>query len=153
MDWEQWVHFAHVTAAMVWVGGGVTLRLVGLRARRTEDLAVVGEFARLLPYAGLRVLTPAVIVVLLTGLWLFLAGSEWNLSQLWVLLALGAFAAAFLIGAVYLSRSAIHLERVAVAAPDLDAARAAIGRWLAGYALVLAILVFALWDMIFKPGI
>jgi uncharacterized membrane protein len=153
MDWEPWIHFAHIAGAVVWVGGGVMLSLVGLRARRSGDAAVVGEFARLLSYAGLRVFTPAVLVVLLSGLWLVLAGSEWNLTQLWILLALGAFAAAFLIGAVYLSRSAIKLERVATATPDLPAARAAIGRWLAGYALVLAILVFALWDMVFKPGL
>ena len=68
-------------------------------------MAVVGEFARLLSFAGLRVFTPAVLIVLLSGLWLVLAGSEWNLTQTWVLVALAAFAAAFLIGALYLSRS------------------------------------------------
>jgi len=153
MDWEPWIHFAHVTAAVVWVGGGMMLTLVAIRARRSEDLAVVGEFAQLLSYAGLRVLMPAVLVVLLSGLWLVLAGSQWNLTQVWILSALGAFAAAFLIGAVYLSRTALQLERVAIATPHLAAARAAIGRWLVGYGLVLAILVFALWDMVFKPGL
>lgn len=152
MDFEPWIHFAHITGAVVWVGGGVMLSLVGNRARKSDDAAVVGEFARLLSYAGLRVLMPAVVVVLLSGLWLVLAGSEWNLTQPWILLALGAFAAAFLIGAVYLSRTAIQLERVTATNPDLGAARAALGRWLAGYGLVLAILVFALWDMVFKPG-
>lgn len=37
-------------------------------------------------------------------------------------------------------------------APDLAAASDALGRWIAGYAVVLAVLVFALWDMVFKPG-
>jgi uncharacterized membrane protein len=153
MDLEPWIHFAHITAAVVWVGGGVMLAVVAIRARRSEDLAVVAEFARLLSFAGLRVLTPAVVVVLLSGLWLVLAGSEWTLTQAWVLLALGAFAAAFLIGAVYLSRSALQLERAAITKPDLAVARAAIGRWLAGYGLVLAILVLTMWDMVFKPGL
>jgi uncharacterized membrane protein len=153
VDWEPWIHFAHVAAAAVWVGGGVMLSLVGLRARRSDEVAVVGEFARFLSYAGLRVFTPAVLVVLLSGLWLVLAGSEWNFSQLWILLALGSFLAAFLIGALYLSRSAIQLERVATGTPDLQAARDAIGRWLVGYAVVLAILLFALWDMVVKPGV
>jgi uncharacterized membrane protein len=152
MDLEPWIHFAHVSGAIVWVGGGVMLSLVGLRVRSSADWAVFGEFARLLSYVGLRVFLPAVVVVLLSGLWLVLAGSEWNITQAWVLLALGSFAVAFLIGAVYLSRSAIELERQATAANDLAAARAAIGRWLAGYAVVLLILVFALWDMVFKPG-
>jgi uncharacterized membrane protein len=92
------------------------------------------------------------VTVLVTGLWLVLAGSEWQIGQLWVLLALTAFAAAFLIGAVYLSRSALQLERAATSAADLQGAQAAIGRWLAGYSLVLVILLFAVWDMVFKPG-
>ena len=153
MDLEPWIHLAHVAAATVWVGGGVMLTIVGIRARRSDDLTVVGEFARLLPFAGLRVCTPAVIVVLVTGLWLVLAGSEWNLTQTWVLLALGAFAAAFLVGGLYLSRVSIQLERVAIKSPDLLPARAAISRWLTGYAVVLAILLCALWDMVIKPGI
>lgn len=153
MDWEPWIHFAHVTAATVWVGGGVMLSLVGIRARRSDDIAVVGEFVRLLSFAGLRVFTPAVLGVLLSGIWLVLAGSEWNLAQLWIVVALAAFAAAFLVGAVYLSRVALRLQRVAIATPDLAAAHAAIGRWLIGYGFVLAILAVALWDMVFKPGL
>jgi hypothetical protein len=35
---------------------------------------------------------------------------------------------------------------------DVQAAREALGRWIAGYGVILTILVFALWDMIFKPG-
>lgn len=70
MDWGPWMHFVHVGAAMTWVGSGVMLSLIGLRARHTEDLPVVGAFAIHLSYAGLRVFTPAVVVVLPSGLWL-----------------------------------------------------------------------------------
>ncbi len=152
MTLEPWIHFAHVVGAVVWVGGGITLSLIGVRARRSGNLAVIGEFARTLSYVGLRVFTPAVLIVLVSGVWLVLTSSEWNFKQLWVLLALGAFLVAFLIGAVYLSRSAIQLERAATQTSDLDAAREALGRWITGYGIVLIILVFALWDMIFKPG-
>jgi uncharacterized membrane protein len=152
MNPEPWIHFAHVAGASVWVGGGVMLSLVGLRARRSAIGEVVGEFARLLSYAGLRVFTPAVIVVLVSGVWLVLSSSEWNLGQAWVLLALGGFGVAFLIGAVFLSRSAIQLDRIMTGTGDLSAARAAIGRWLLGYGVVLVVLVLVVWDMIFKPG-
>jgi uncharacterized membrane protein len=151
MTLELWLHFAHVAGAILWVGGGATLSVVGARARQSGNLAVIGEFARMLSYIGLRVFTPAVVVVLVSGVWLVL-GSEWNFTQPWVLLALGAFVLAFLIGAVYLSRSAIQLERAAIQNADLLAARQGLRRWLVGYGVVLIILVFALWDMIFKPG-
>jgi uncharacterized membrane protein len=128
------------------------LSIVGLRARRSGDMAVIGEFARMLSYIGLRVFAPAVIVVLASGIWLVIAESR-DFTELWVLLALAAFAAAFVIGAVFQSRSAIELERVATG-PDADpqAARDILGRWIAGYLGVLVILVFAVWDMVFKPG-
>ena len=150
MDLEPWIHFAHVTGAVLWVGGGVMLSLVALRTRRSEDPAAVASFAGLLSYAGLRVFTPSVVVVLASGIWLVLDHSG-DFTRLWIILALAAFAAAFLIGAVYLSRTALQLQRLATAAPDLPAARAAIGRWLVGYAVVLAILIFAIWDMVLKP--
>lgn len=150
---EPWIHFIHVLGAIIWVGGGVMLSLVGARARKSNDPRVIGEFARTLSYVGLRVLTPAVVAVLLTGIWLVLTGSEWSFTQLWVLLGLGAFIAAFLIGAIYLSRIAIQLDRVATST-DLNpqTARDLLGRWMAGYQIILIILVFAVWDMVFKPG-
>lgn len=152
MTFEPWLHFAHIAGAIVWVGGGVMLSLVGVRARQSRNLAVISEFARTLSYVGLRVFTPSVLVVLVSGVWLVLISSEWNLTQLWVLLALGAFVVAFLIGAVYLSRMAIQLERAASQSADLPSALEALRRWLVGYGVVLIILVFTLWDMIFKPG-
>jgi uncharacterized membrane protein len=162
LELEPWLHLAHVAGAIVWVGGGVMLSLIGFRAWRSGDVALIREFARTLSYVGLRLLTPAVVVVLVSGVWLVLASAEWSLTQLWVLLALGAFVVAFLVGAVYLSRSALQLERTAAqgqpGSPDqgqdagLEPARDALGRWLVGYGVVLAILAFAVWDMIFKPG-
>jgi uncharacterized membrane protein len=153
MGLGPWLHFLHITGAVIWVGGGVVLSVIGQRVRRSGDATLLAEFARTLSYVGLRVFTPSVIVVLVTGVWLVFAEESGNFTQLWVILALVAFAVAFLIGAVYLSRSAIRLERVMSApTPDIAAARDALGRWLLGYGVVLAVLVFALWDMVFKPG-
>lgn len=153
MNLESWLHFLHVLAAMVWVGGGLTLMLIGFRARSSANPDAIREFARALPYVGLRVLMPAVVIVLVTGVWLVLSSSEWHLSQFWVVLALALFAVAFLIGAIYLSRVGIELERIAAdegAGPAQ--ALALLNRWLIGYALVLVILLVALWDMVFRPA-
>jgi uncharacterized membrane protein len=151
MEWEPWLHFAHIAGAVVWVGGGLTLSLVGLRARRSQDIAVIAQFAPTFSFLGLRVFTPAVVIVLLSGIAIVLTDFSGDFTQPWIALALLAFGLAFLIGALYLSRAAIRLERSAEGG-DLAAASEALGNWLVGYGVVLVILVFALWDMVFKPG-
>ncbi len=154
MSLEPWLHLVHVLAAVVWVGGGVLLCVVAVRARGSGDPLVIRDFARLLSYVGLRVFTPAVGVVLVSGVWLVLASSEWSLAQAWVLLALAAFVVAFLIGGVFLGRSAVALERLATGQPDsLPAAQEVLRRWIVGYGVVLLVLLFALWDMVFRPGL
>ena len=154
MSLVTWLKFAHIVSAMIWIGGGVTLSLIGIRTRQSENPSLIGEFARTLAYVGLRVLMPAVISVLVFGIWLTLASTAWRLTQLWILLALGAFALAFIIGAVYLSRIALALDRLTTHTDfDLQAARDLLGRWIVGYQVVLLILLFAVWDMVFKPGL
>jgi hypothetical protein len=130
------------------------LSLIGIRARQSEDLHYIREFSRTLSYVGLRVLMPAVIAVLVFGIWMVLAFSVWQFTQLWILLALGAFALAFLIGAVYLSRIALALDKQTAGTDfDLETARNLLSRWIVGYQIVLLILLFAVWDMVFKPGL
>jgi uncharacterized membrane protein len=148
-----WLKLLHILGAIVWVGGGVMLSLVGGRAKKSGDPRIIADFAKTLSYVGLRALMPAVIVVLVTGVWIVLATSGFSFTQLWVLLALGAFAIAFLIGAVYLSRVAINLERLATGTnPEPLAIRDLLSRWIIGYQVILLVLVFAVWDMVFKPG-
>src|SRR6266581_703688 len=154
MSLDSWLHLVHVLSAMVWVGGGLMLSLIGARARSSSDPLAIADFARLLPFVGIRVLMPAVILVLLTGVALVFADSEFNFSQLWVLLALALFAVAFLIGAVYLSRVAIQLDRATAGQGQTVAGAAALlNRWLVGYWIVLAVLLVAVGDMVFKPGL
>ena len=150
----NWLLFVHILAAMVWLGGGLTLMLVGLRARASARPEAIAEFAGALPYVGLRVLTPSIVLLLVTGVWQVLASSAWKFSQLWVIFAVGLFVIAFLVGAVYMSRVGIALARAgANAATDRVSAAAALNRWLAGYIVVLIVLLLAVWDMVFKPGL
>ena len=149
---DPWLHVAHILGAVVWVGGGLMLSVIGLRARRSGDSAIIREFAQTLAYVGLRLFMPAVLVLLVSGVWMVLSGYG-SIGQLWILLALGGFAAAFVIGAVYLSGVVVELERVASQGDGSPTVvRALLGRWIAGWGIVLLVLVFTVWDMVFKPG-
>jgi uncharacterized membrane protein len=153
MNLLTWLKFGHILGAMIWIGGGLMLSLLGMRVRQSEDPHFVKEFVQTLSYVGLRVLMPAVIAVLVFGVWMVLAFLAWQFTQLWILLALGAFAIAFVIGAVYLSRIALALDKLTAMDFDLETARDLLNRWIVGYQIVLIVLIFAVWDMVFKPGI
>ncbi len=150
MSLDLWLHFLHVLSAIMWVGGGVTLSIIGARIRANGTPAAIADFAQLLTYVGTRVFLPAVVGTVVFGVWMVLENTQWNFGQLWVRLAIGLFVLAFLIGAVYLGRVGIQLGKVGPT--DAAAAKALLGRWIAGYGLVLIVLLIAVWDMIFKPG-
>jgi uncharacterized membrane protein len=152
MTLDPWLLLVHIAGAIVWIGGGLMLCIIGARLRRSDNLAVISDFARTLSYVGLRLFMPAVLLVLISGIWLVLISSEFTITQLWVLLALGGFVLAFLIGGVYLSRSAIQLERAATQGTDLQPAQEALSRWVTGYVVALVVLALIVVDMVFKPG-
>jgi uncharacterized membrane protein len=151
MTLHAWLHFGHVLGAIAWVGGGFVLGALALRVRRRTDLAAYRDFAGTLSYVGPRVLVPGVLAVIVFGVWMVLEDPAWDFSQTWILIALGLFAAAFLIGVGYLSRVGIELSRAETL--DVPGQRRLVDRWLAGFGLVLVILVVAVWDMVAKPGL
>jgi uncharacterized membrane protein len=148
----DWLLFLHVLAGMVWVGGGVMLAVLAARVVRDPDPGAVGRFTGSLRVLGPLVLAPATVAVLGLGMWLVVDSEAWDFGQLWVQLGLGLFVAAFLVGAVWQSRSALAAARAAGREDDAEARRQ-LRRWLAGYWLIVALLVVAVWDMTTKPGL
>jgi uncharacterized membrane protein len=148
----DWLKFLHIVAAMVWVGGGVVVGAFALRVLRDPAPDAVARFVGTLRLIGPLVLAPATVAVIGLGTWLVLDSTAWSFSQFWIQLAVGLFAGAFLVGAVFQSRAAINADRAA-AAGDHDEARRQLGRWALGYALIVLLLIAATWDMVFKPGL
>ncbi len=148
-----WLVFLHVLAAIAWIGGGLMLTRFALRARSSGDPRAAGECAGSLPWVALRGLTPAIAVLLLTGIAMVLTGAGWSFTQLWILAALALLVVAFLIGAIYMSRVGVALLRAANDGAGAAEVRAHLDRWLMGYGAVLLILVAVVWDMVFKPGL
>ncbi len=148
----EWLLFLHIIAAMVWVGGAVLLGALAtlvLRARMPEE---VGRFLGNLRVIGPLVLAPATFGVVGLGVWMVLDSSAWEFGQFWVQLALGLFAAAFLIGPAVVGRAAINAGRAADRG-DHDETLRQFARWSWGYGVIVLLLVVATWDMVMKPGL
>ena len=148
----DWLLFLHVLAAMVWVGGGVMLAAIAARVLRDPDPAAAGRFTASLRSLGPLVLAPATVAVLGLGIGLVVDSDAWDFGQLWLQLGLALFVAAFLIGAVWQSRTALAATRAAER-DNNDEARRQLRRWSWGYRLIVLLLVAAAWDMTTKPGL
>ena len=147
----DWLLLAHVVAATAWVGGGALMSLLAARSLR-EGPEAVGRFVSQLRVIGPRFFAPAVVLVLALGIGLVIDDSEWTFGQPWILLGLGLYAAAFIIGVIFLSRSAIRAGRASSEGNEQAAARN-LRTWIWGYRLVLLLLLVTMWDMVFKPGL
>ena len=148
----DWLVFVHVLASMVWVGGIAMLGGFAVRILREDDPTAVGRFLGSLRRIGPLVLAPAPVLLIGAGVWAVADSDAWDFGQLWIQLALGLFAAAFLIGAAHQSRAALAAERAA-AAGDQRAAAGHLRRWAWGMCAILLLLVCATWVMVFKPGL
>jgi uncharacterized membrane protein len=88
---------------MAWVGGGLVLGTLAIQVARAGEPGAVARFVANLRVIGPRILAPSTIAVLALGVWMVLDNAAWGFGQLWVLLALGLFAGAFLVGAAHQS--------------------------------------------------
>jgi uncharacterized membrane protein len=95
----------HVVSAIVWLGGGLTLSVLGTRIARQRDGARMVAFARDVEWIGNHVFIPASLLVLLFGFLMIHAGFP-AFDQLWIQLALGLFGVTFLTGALFLGPQA-----------------------------------------------
>jgi uncharacterized membrane protein len=141
----------HVTFAVIWIGGGMLLTILGLTAERRNDPAELAAVARQAALVGQKVFSPAAVIVFLAGLGMMINGSlDWN--QFWVSFGLLGFLSSFVVGIAFLApqskRAAALIESDGVASP---AAQAAIAKILVIARYDIAVLLLVVLDMVLKP--
>jgi uncharacterized protein YndB with AHSA1/START domain/uncharacterized membrane protein len=106
----DWLLLVHILAAMVWVGSVTVLGVQAGSVVGRRDAVEIGRFTQTLRRVGPTLMAPASIAVLVLGVWMVLDAAAWDFEQTWVWLAIVLFALAFVIGAVFQSRSALAAE-------------------------------------------
>lgn len=94
----------HIFAAVVWVGGALTLQLMATLALQSKLPGRMAEYAGEAQIIELRVYLPASLVLLALGFYLVYEG-DWRYS-LWVVLGLAGIGLSIVTGIAYLTPQA-----------------------------------------------
>jgi uncharacterized membrane protein len=154
MDGYEVMKTIHVLAAVVWVGGGVTTQVYAARIRSQQDPVKLASFAKDIEWVGLRVYTPASLIVLLLGIGMVLESSgPPDFSDLWIVLALVGIGFSIVIGAGYLGPTSGKLGTLIVErGPEDVEAQQMLARILVVSRVDLAVLLLIVVDMVVQPG-
>ena len=147
----DWLLFLHILMAIVWVGGAVTLQILGTRIARTGDSQQLHDAAGQFEFVGTRVFMPASIVLLGLGIWMVAMG-PWSFHQFWIIIAFAMFAYSFVSGAFFIGP---QLRRMKMAWDAEGAASQQVPILIRRIFMVsrieLVFLVLIVADMVLKP--
>src|SRR5918996_5702242 len=141
----------HVLAAIVWLGGGLTMSVLGWRISLTNDGGAMAAFAKNVEWVGNRIFVPASLALLVLG-FLMIHDGSWSYSSLWIDIGLAGFAVTFLTGLLFLGPQGGKIGKLIDAeGPDSTAVKAQIRRVLFVSRLDLITLYAIAGNMLVKP--
>lgn len=150
MSLDRWLLYLHILAAATWMGSGVILVLLAVRARQVgEELGLISQ----MEWVGSRVGGPAVIITLGTGIGMVVRTDAWQLTQLWVMGGLIILVLLFLVGVGF---HVPQYKRIHAAieeyGQDSTNVRGLIGRSFTAAQIEVVMIAIAMLLMVFKPG-
>lgn len=152
--WFALFKWIHVSVAVFWVGGGLVLTVLGLKAEVSDDPNEIATLARWAAWVGEKLFAPAGLVVLAMGIAMLIHGNgslvHWG--KFWVIVGLVGYASTFVTGIAFLAPQAKQVaelsETKGTTAPETTAA---IRRILLISRIDVAVLLLVVADMITKP--
>jgi uncharacterized membrane protein len=101
MSWYELLLFVHIAMAVIWVGGGLTLQLFGIRMSLAGDPARTAAFGHDVEWIGTRVFVPASLFAFLTGVLLVVESDFFGFGDDWIVLGLLFYALTFFAGLLF----------------------------------------------------
>jgi uncharacterized membrane protein len=150
--WFGVFKLVHVAFAVFWVGGGLLLTALALRAERANDPEDLAAIARQATFVGQHMFAPASGVVLAMGIAMVVNSPVIGFGTAFVIVGLVGFAISFVTGIFVLSPRAKRIvelfETVGAAAPETQIA---IREILLISRIDVAVLLIVVADMLMKP--
>ncbi len=149
--WYALFKWVHVTGAVVWVGGGLTLTILAMRAERSSDPREMATIARQAAFIGERVFAPVGMLVFLMGIAMVI-NLHWGWGTTWIVIGLVGYVITFLTGILVLRPQAKRIgQLMETRGPDAAETQLAIQRILLIARVDVGVLLLVVADMTLKP--
>ena len=149
--YELWLAI-HILCAVIWVGGGVAVHVLGRMYVRGGDVAAMLDFNRKAVAVGNRLYAPAALVLIVTGA-LLVEEVGYDYGSLWITLGFLGWIFSFVVGVGFYAREGRKVDAaVADEGASSQTAAAGIKRVLFVNSLEILILLLVVVDMAVKPG-
>ncbi|MEX0790553.1 MAG: DUF2269 family protein [Actinomycetota bacterium] len=96
----EFLLFIHVLAAVIWVGGGITVNILGDRLVKETNPDALAGFVRQTAFVGSRVYAPVSALLFIAGVFMVL--DRWDFQDLWIAIGVVGFLYSFITGAAIL---------------------------------------------------
>jgi uncharacterized membrane protein len=150
-NWYALFKAIHVSVAVFWVGGGLLLTVLAMRAQRTGDANEIVTIARQAAFVGEKLFAPAGLVVLAMGIAMMI-NTNWGWGHFWVIIGLLGYASTFGVGIGVLSPLAKQIAQSAEQnGPTSPQTLALIDRIMLIARIDVAVLLVVILDMVTKP--
>src|SRR4051794_4824532 len=142
--------YIHISAAIIWVGGGFMLIVLGILAENSRDENRLRAVFEQIGAVATRVIVPASLVVLLMGI-LMVADGPWSFSYLWLVLGLLGYLATAATGMGILTPQSEKLGAKLAEEGMTPATEQGIRRLLTIARVDTVVLFVVVADMVIKP--
>lgn len=152
MTWYETFLWLHITAAAIWVGGDAMIQAFAYRIMRSDEPSRLVGFARDVEWTGLRVVMPASIVLLASGIGL-VVNLDWDWGEPFISVGLLVWLISAGVGAGFLGPESGRIAKVVEAeGPSSPEAARRIGRILLYSRVELVLLLVVVFMMTVKLG-
>ncbi len=143
----------HVLAAVIWVGGGTAMHILGRRVLKRGDSKEIYKFSEEVNLIGMRLYAPTSLILLIAGI-LLVNEAHYEFSQLWINLAFIGWGISFIVGVGYYGPQDKKLQKlVTEKGPDDPGVLTNVRQALMVNQFELLILFLVVVVMTTKPGL
>jgi uncharacterized membrane protein len=143
----------HVLAAVIWVGGGLAMHILGRRTLKRGNSEEIYKFSEEINKVAMRLYAPASLILLIAGI-LLVNEAGYEFDQLWITLAFIGWLFSFVVGIGYYGPQDKRLQKlVAAEGPNATGVVANVRQALLVNSIEQTILFLIVIDMTTKPGL